>query len=356
MDAEQRMISYLKRIATGPERSRDISREEAHDGMSLILNRQVSDVQAGVFLVALRMKRETDDENKGILDALREETLFAPVPIPELADIADPYDGFKRHIPVSSFLPPLLAACGLPAIVHGCHLVGPKFGVTHQQIFKKAGIPTALTPLEAASRVADPAIGWAYLDQSVFCPPLHQLVELRRLIVKRPSLATLEKMCGPVRAGKNHLMIGYVHPGYETQIPVAARHAGFDSCLTVRGVEGGILCHMNRVTPASLYVGRGEIRSLSLDPSELGLSNPLPRASEIAAENDLHHLSKAAAEIGIAGLTDIASPVRDSLLFSAAALLYGIGRYKSLRDAGEAVYAKLVSGEAKKRFERGKAL
>ena len=68
------MRSILQRIATGPELSKDISREEACAGMRLILDGKVDPVQAGVFLIALRMKRETDDENRGLLDAILEAT------------------------------------------------------------------------------------------------------------------------------------------------------------------------------------------------------------------------------------------------------------------------------------------
>ena len=68
------MRSIIQRIATGPELSKDISSEEAQAGMRYILEGNADPVQAGIFLIALRMKRETDDEVKGILDALREMT------------------------------------------------------------------------------------------------------------------------------------------------------------------------------------------------------------------------------------------------------------------------------------------
>ena len=90
------MRSVIQRIATGPEMSKDISRDEARVAMRAILEGQVDPVQAGIFLIALRMKRETDEENIGILEALREagETVTAGVDV--LIDIADPYDGFTR--------------------------------------------------------------------------------------------------------------------------------------------------------------------------------------------------------------------------------------------------------------------
>ncbi|MGH8658897.1 MAG: anthranilate phosphoribosyltransferase, partial [Gammaproteobacteria bacterium] len=51
------MRSIIQRIATGPELSKDISREEAQAGMRSILEGKIDPVQAGIFLIALRMKR-----------------------------------------------------------------------------------------------------------------------------------------------------------------------------------------------------------------------------------------------------------------------------------------------------------
>src|SRR6266478_9254612 len=117
----ERMTSYLRRIATGPEMSKDLTLDEARDGMSLVLNGKVEPIQAAVFLIALRMKRESDDENRGVLEALRKETRAATVAVNDLADLADPYDGFTRHLPASSFLPAVLASCGVPSVSHGCY-------------------------------------------------------------------------------------------------------------------------------------------------------------------------------------------------------------------------------------------
>ena len=86
--------------------------------MRLILEGRIEPVQAGIFLIALRMKRETDDENKGILEALRDVTRAVTAPVDTLVDIADPYDGFRRSLPMSPLLPAVLAACGVPVISH----------------------------------------------------------------------------------------------------------------------------------------------------------------------------------------------------------------------------------------------
>ena len=69
-------------------------------------------------MIGLRMKRETDDENKGILQGIRDKkTVVADVD--ELVDIADPYNGYGRSLPSSPFLPVLLAESRVPAVSHG---------------------------------------------------------------------------------------------------------------------------------------------------------------------------------------------------------------------------------------------
>ncbi len=364
--ATTRMASYLKRIATGPEMSKDLTREEARDGMEVILRNAADQVQAAVFLIALRMKRESDDENRGILDALRATTQAATVDVPDLVDLADPYDGFLRHLPAAPFLPAVLAACGVPTVSHGCRAMGPKSGLTHHQILAAVGTRVDLTPNEAAPRVADPAIGWAYVDQAVFHPELHALIELRRLIVKRPCLSTLEKLCGPVRAsGRTHLVVGYVHSGYERLLPLVAREAGYASALVIRGVEGGVIPPLNAQARVISYRPGGADESWKLDPREAGIESDVraaPLAStpdqtaadesfdEASQERDLSHLAARAAEAGMEALNGKAGPTRDSLVLAAAVILRQIGCADSLSEGAALVRRALDSGEAQRRF------
>ena len=114
------MHSILKRIATGPELSKDLSQEEACAGMRCVLEGRVDPVQAGVFLIALRMKRESDEENAGVLQAILDSMHSVIADVDEVLDIADPYDGFTRCLAISPFLPAVFAACGLPAVRRVC--------------------------------------------------------------------------------------------------------------------------------------------------------------------------------------------------------------------------------------------
>ena len=90
MSSQELIHSIIQRIATGPDLSKDIDFEEARLGMEAILKGEVDDVRSAIFLIALRMKRETMDENKGILAAIQNLTTNQKVDVENLIDIGDP--------------------------------------------------------------------------------------------------------------------------------------------------------------------------------------------------------------------------------------------------------------------------
>jgi len=356
------MRSILQRIATGPTLNKDISRAEARAAMQLILESRVDAVQAGVFLIALRMKRESDAELLGLFDALREATVTALAEVEALVDVADPYDGYVRSLPIAAFLPPVLAACGVPAVAHGVESLAPKYGVTHRQVLRAAGVAVDLSPAEAAARLADGSVGWAYVDQSRYCPPLHALARLRALIVKRPALSTLETVIGPVRArGRTHLLTGYVHKTYPRIYAMLARAAGFDSALIVRGIEGGVIPSLRQEGKA-YRCADGEPVLLQLRAEDFGLSEslrPLAVGRGEESEDALAETFDAAAVVqstvaaGIGALRGERGAARDHLLVAAALCLHHLGHYPSLRAAADAVGRVLESGSAWERFRAG---
>lgn len=354
------MSSILKRIATGPELSKDISREEAREGMRLVLDSAVDPVQAAVFLIALRMKRETDDENRGLLEAIRDATRRATAPVDEVLDLGDPYDGYNRTLPAAPFLPAVLAACGVPTVSHGVQSMGPKYGVTHRQVLAAAGLPVDLSPEEAAARLGDARIGWAYVDQKAFCPKLYALTNLRTLIVKRPAITTAEVMAGPVRGRRRtHLVTGYVHKPYPRIYALLARHAGYDSALIVRGVEGGVIPGLSQTGKVFHYHDGGEESSTEFKPAGIGIEQPVraPRIpgadeeGEAEAPFDAAAVAKAAAEAGKAALAGAPGPTYDCLVYGAALCLWHLRRQPTLEDAAAAVRLVLDQGKPLERLQ-----
>ncbi|MEM7207440.1 MAG: anthranilate phosphoribosyltransferase [Pseudomonadota bacterium] len=354
------MRNCVAKVATGPEYSKNLSQEEARAGMALMLDGQADLVQAAIYLIGLRMKRETADENRGVLQAILERREQTSVEVDELIDVADPYNGQVRGLPSAPFLAPVLAACGVPAFSHGVASLGPKFGITHHRVLHAAGIPVDLNPQQAASAIADPNIGWAYLDQHAFCPLLYDLVDLRNRMIKRSVIHTIEVMTKPLRARKQtHLLTGYVHKAYPPVYADLARFAGFESAAIVRGVEGGVIPSLQQPSRFyQFYSQREEDQFISVEPTQLGIEASwravsLPDGAKSIEGGSESVFEKAVASIvkqGEAALGGKSGAVFDSLMYAAAIALLHLNRFDTLTDAAEHVQKILKSGAAFDRF------
>ena len=91
------LTDAIKKVATGPHLSKDLSLEEARAAMSDILSGDADPVQAAIFFISLRIKRETHDENLGIYQALQACTTQYSANVEQLLLLSDPFNGFNRH-------------------------------------------------------------------------------------------------------------------------------------------------------------------------------------------------------------------------------------------------------------------
>jgi len=354
------MRSAIAKVATGPEYSKDLSFEEAKSAMDFVLSEETDPVQTAVFFIGLRMKRETDDENKGILQSLKDTAITAQANVDELVDIADPYDGHARGLPMSAFIAPVLAANGVPAVCHGLDYVGPKYGITQHNVLKAAGVNVDLTPAEAAKQIENSQFGWAYVDQAQFAPRLHDLVNFRTRLIKRQVLTTVEVLVKPITAkNKTHLLTGYVHKAYPPIYAELARFSGYDSAMIVRGVEGGVIPSLQQPGKLWSYKDKGEEFAVELDPNTLGFEQntravPLPKdipelenqGASIIKPFDTDIAAQHAANAGLAALNGEKGAAYNSLVYAASITLNHLGKADSLEAAADMVRKTLDSGKA----------
>ena len=361
---EKTMISIIQRVATGPELSKSITYDEARAGMRLVLEGLADPVQAAVFLIGLRVKRETDDENKGILQGILDKTNTVVTDVDELVDVADPYNGYGRSLPSSPFLPVLLAESGVPAVSHGIETVAPKFGVTHSQVLQAAGVSVNLSGEEIWKQICDSDVGWAYVDQSTFCPSLYGMAQFRKRIVKRAAISTAEVLTGPIRGRKKtHLLTGYVHNAYPPIYTMLARHSGFSSTLLLRGTEGGVTPSLRKRDEFFRYWERGEDEVFEADPLEIDIEQdnrlvPIPQEllpnknRDFGPDENNSEIAKLAAKEGLGALEGTRNATSDALLYSASLTLWHLGRYDSVQKAAVVVRKILSSGKVAERFRR----
>ncbi|NNC99194.1 MAG: anthranilate phosphoribosyltransferase [Gammaproteobacteria bacterium] len=354
-DAEALIRDAIRRVAVGPNRGRDISRRESELVMGAILRQEIDTVQAAVFLIALRMKSESMEEFSGLFSALQQSMSITPVAVPQLYALGDPFDGYLRSIPMTPFVPAVLAACGFPALITGVETVGPKHGITAHQVYRLAGIKTGLPAEQAAINIVQH--GWAYLDQSQYAPQLYRMLSLRDRMVKRTAITTLERLLVPLRAQqKTNLVLGYVHKAYPDIYSSIAKQAGFASALLVKGVEGGFAPALNK--PVRGYFFNFDLPEAA--PSgKCVLDLPTTMIANQAAVSNASPVSESVDQClqsGLAALSGERGTARDSLVISSAQIIHTYQSHAhadadSFADAVEKVQYCLDNGAAKSRFQ-----
>ncbi len=361
---DQRLRGYIQLVATGPELSKSLDSDQAEDAMAIILNGETDPVRSGIFLIALRMKRETDEENIGVMNALMRSMRTATAAAPDVIAMADPFNGFLRSIPATPFVPAVLAACGFPAYLHGIETTGPKYGLTPRMILRAAGRAVDLDVDAARDRLDDPGIGWTYIDQRHYAAPLHDLMPLREAMVKRACLSTLEVVMRPIAgARRTHLLTGFVHKAYPPVYAALARHAGYYSAAVVRGVEGGCIPSLSQLSRYFGFRCEEPLVMHRLPPAEVGIERKeraldIPErfadamaASAYGATSCLEPVAAYARDLGLAALSGEAGPMRDSLVYAAAIALAHGGKAEDLAAGATMARHAIDSGAALVHFQ-----
>ena len=340
---ENRMQSYLQKIAAGPKLSKDLTEEEAEDALSLILDGEVSEVRMGVFLIAARMKVETVPENIGYWRALQKKISPRKISLNNLLQIADPFDGFQR-IPYFGFYAiPVLAELGLPTYGHSALPMPPKFGITFDDLL----VNHYQFPKSGNGRIKKiEKFKFGYLSTADTHPTLENLRSIRTEIVKRPMLATLEKILMPLQAeSKNYLATTYFHRGYEVSLTEIGKLSEFDRVIVGNGMEGTTLFGVHKEAKIFIQNGDSEAQPRTLKFSEMYQEETAKQITEShEALKEIKSKRETLAEMGESALKNGKGPAAIQIASQAACLSNLSDIFKTPQEGFDAALKVLKSG------------
>ena len=267
-DTSDPFLSLIKKIID----KNDLTKQECEAGMSFLFSEGTAEYLKGSFLEAERLKRESFAENNAFFNFLYSYIPHKEINAPLLIDIADSYDGSNRSRNFSLFTATLLGSIGFPCIVHGIDEVAPKEGYTSHRILRLAGKDPLISIDQALKNLENPSIGWTYLDQQVYFPDLYKMKRMRKEMVKRPFLATFEKLLQPIRAKNgNQIVTGYTHPHYKEELVKQLKEQKQCSqAIILKGMEGSTHISLSKSTTCVLYNGK-EILDTSVNPIQFGI-------------------------------------------------------------------------------------
>lgn len=312
-----------------------LSQAQCLEAMRSLIDPTLPDYLKAAFLEGERLKRETLEENKAFWDFLWQHATHQKAKVPHLIDLSNAYDGFNRTLYLTPFTAALLAGAGFPTVMHGLDQISPKNGINPFKILTAAR-KNPLHPInKVIADIENPDIAWGYIDQSLSCPTLYALQALRFAMVKRPFLATLEKLLQPLAGAQTYLVTSYTHPPYKLTLSELISSAKtWESSLIFRGVEGSIQLALDRRTPWITPHGTDFVR-----PEDYGLSDEVYEGP-ISVDASL--------EAGLAALHNQPGYARTAILYQSAVILEKLGlsqgidmvqHLENTLDSGKALFA-----------------
>jgi anthranilate phosphoribosyltransferase len=225
----------IKTVGTGVRGSRALTFEEAREAMAALLAGEVSDTQAGAFLIAMRIKGEQPDELAGMTQALRDAAPAARADARRpLVACAGAYDGTADAPNLSVAVGATAASCGAGVVMHCGDTLGPKRGTTVADVLAALGGPGR--PALEESRAMLERCGVCVVHAGVALPGWTRLAELRDEIGLRGPVHSAEKLVDWF--GARRFVVGHTHAAYAERLVGALEHLGCECAIAVRGLEG----------------------------------------------------------------------------------------------------------------------
>jgi anthranilate phosphoribosyltransferase len=243
---------YVKDIGVKLLSGKYLNKNESTQLGAYLFSDEPGEALRGMAASILRIRYETDEEYEGLIEAANAtftEGFQNPVVTGQpWIQLAEPFDGVEHSFLITPILANAFQKWGYGTIVTLGRSGGPKFTLTLEDIY--TGLGGHWLKANAALQQPAPPFGWA-LHQKDLSSALHRWSDRRHQLIKRPFLATMEKVLNP--CGANILITSVFHITYMEKMITLAGMTGFEAVIVLkRGLEGtlapsvvkasGILC------------------------------------------------------------------------------------------------------------------
>jgi len=339
------ILEALHRIAN---HGQSLTRDEARDVMSEVLNGKCSDAQIAALLVALHMKGETVEEIVGFAEAIRE----AASPLEVADESAIDVSGTERDalvdtcgtggdasgtFNISTATAFVAAGAGVRVAKHGNRSVTSKCGSA--DVMEALGVNINLTPARVVACLHQ--VGIAFL----FAPALHSAMKYVQPARRELRLRTVFNLLGPLTnpARASAQVVGVYSDDLVEKLAGALSMLGLRRALVVHGSDG--LDEITISGPTRIAeVRAGQVHTYEVTPEDFGLKrSPI----ESLTGGDAAANAQIIREI----LGGKKSACRDVVLLNAAAAMVAAGKVDHLSGAIPVAAQAIDSGAAAQKLE-----
>jgi anthranilate phosphoribosyltransferase len=315
-----------------------LSEAEMAAAVEEILGGGASPAQIGGFLVALRMKGESDAELAAAARVLRAHARAIPdVPSGAIDTCGTGGDG-AATLNVSTAAGLVAAGAGVPVAKHGNRAVSGMVGGA--DVLEALGVRLELSP--AALSACLRSVGFAFLFAPALQPALKQAAAPRKELGIRTFFNLLGPLANP--AGVRRQVIGVFDARWLEPMARVLVRLGAERAWVVHGAGGLDELGLEGESAVAEVVD-GSVRRRTVTAAEAGLAPAPPAALRVGS------LAEAAARVR-AILGGEPGAARDVVCLNAAAALVVAGAARDLREGATLAARAIDDGRAAAVLER----
>ncbi|MBC8103098.1 MAG: anthranilate phosphoribosyltransferase [Cytophagales bacterium] len=329
------MQTALRRLTEGGS----LSRDEAAQAMTTIMEGTATPAQIGALLAALRVKGETTEEITGFARVMRERSLRVHTRRQPLLDTCGTGGDTVKTFNISTASAFVAAAAGIAVAKHGNRSVTSKCGSA--DVLESLGVRLDLLP-EAVGQCID-AVGIGFLFARNHHPAMRHAAGPRAELGVRTVFNALGPLTNPASAKRQ--VIGVYDASLCVPLAEVLGNLGSEHVLVVHGRAGLDEIATFGETVVAEY-DRGRLSTYTLTPQDLGLAEASPL--EVAPGNDV---TENAAILRAVLSGEDRGPRREIVLANAAAAFYVAGIVSSLVEGVAKAATTIDTGAAAEKIE-----
>jgi len=325
--------THLAKVAAGEALSRDAARAAFHD----LLSGEVTPVQAGAFLTALKVRGETTDEIAGAVSAMRGRMLRVEAPEGAI-DIVGTGGDHSGSYNVSTLAAIVAAACGVPVAKHGNRAATSRSGAA--DVLASLGVKLGLDP-DGLGRCLAQA-GLCFMFAQTHHGAMHHVAPVRAELPVRTIFNLLGPLSNP--AGVERQLLGVSAAEWAEPLARVLADLGTRRVWAVHGSDG--LDEITVTGPTEVVeIADRHLTRFCIDPREVGL--PLWTLDDLRG-GDPDHNARALRAV----LDGEAGAYRDIAVLNAGAGLVVAGVAGTLAEGVARADAAIGSGAARATLAR----
>lgn len=320
---------YLQKVMKG----NDLQTCEMEEAMEAIMEGEISSIKLAGFLVALKMKSESNEEITGAARVMRDKALtvdYSGEVIDTCGTGGDGSDTFN----ISTAVTFVLAAAGLTVAKHGNRSVSSRSGSA--DVLEAMGVNLELTPEQVRECMEEVNLGF------LFAPVYHKAMKHAVEARKKLGVRTIFNILGPLTnpAAAEYQLLGVYAPDLVEPMAAALRNLGTKRAMVVHGASGLDELSISGKNRAAFLQEEGRIKNITITPEEVGLKRAgIETLSGGGAEKNREIIMSV-----LAG--EKSGPKRDVVLFNAGAAFKIAGEVESVREGVDRAAEAIDSGAA----------